>query len=39
MQKMDFSDLGFMGNKFTWRNNKYGIKHIRQRLDRAIANE
>lgn len=39
MIETDFTDLGFKENKYTWRNNRYGNQHIRQRLDRAIANE
>jgi exonuclease III len=30
-------DLGFSGNKFTWRNNRWGKGSICERLDRAIA--
>ncbi|PKI47068.1 hypothetical protein CRG98_032544 [Punica granatum] len=39
---MSFSgciDLGFSGNPFTWRNKRSGLAHIKQRLDRAIAND
>lgn len=32
-------DLGFVGNLYTWRNKREGLAHIRQRLDRALANE
>lgn len=32
-------DIGFIGNIFTWRNKREGLGHIRQRLDRALANE
>lgn len=32
-------DLGFQGNVFTWRNNRVGLGHIRQRLDRALSND
>lgn len=32
-------DLGFNGHMFTWRNNRLGLAHIRQRLDRAVAND
>lgn len=31
-------DLGFVGNPYTWRNKRMGLAHIRQRLDRALAN-
>lgn len=32
-------DLGFIGNTFTWRNDREGLGHIRQRLHRALTNE
>ncbi|XP_031391078.1 uncharacterized protein LOC116203481 [Punica granatum] len=32
-------DLGFTGNPFTWRNKRMGLAFIRQRLDRALAND
>lgn len=32
-------DLGYKGSTFTWRNNRIGLGHIRQCLDRAIAND
>ncbi|PKI61172.1 hypothetical protein CRG98_018403 [Punica granatum] len=31
-------DLGFTGNPFTWRNKRVGLASVKQRLDRAIAN-
>uniref|UniRef100_A0A2N9IE03 Reverse transcriptase domain-containing protein n=1 Tax=Fagus sylvatica TaxID=28930 RepID=A0A2N9IE03_FAGSY len=31
-------DLGFVGNKFTWTNRRWGRHAIRERLDRGIAN-
>ena len=31
-------DLGFLGNKFTWCNNRWGKNCIRERLDRGVAN-
>jgi hypothetical protein len=31
-------DLGFAGNKFTWRNNRWGKDNIMEHLDRGIAN-
>lgn len=37
--KSDLSDLGFSGNCYTRRKNRFGSQHIRQRLDRALANE
>lgn len=32
-------DLGFQGSTFTWRNNRVGLGHIRQRLDRPLSND
>lgn len=37
MQISGCVDLGFQGNKYTWRNKRGGLEHIRRRLDRAIA--
>ena len=35
----ELDDLGFVGDVFTWRNKQMkGSTHIRERLDRAIAN-
>jgi hypothetical protein len=31
-------DLGFVGNKFTWRNHRMGRDNIREWLDRGLAN-
>jgi hypothetical protein len=32
-------DLGFGGDRFTWRNNNHSVEgYIRERLDRAVAN-
>lgn len=39
MQNTGTIDLGFIGNTFTWRNNREGLAHIRPRLDRAIVND
>ncbi|KAL5710709.1 hypothetical protein ACHQM5_021240 [Ranunculus cassubicifolius] len=30
-------DLGYKGNPFTWKNNRIGKNHIRERLDRVLA--
>jgi hypothetical protein len=32
-------DLGFVGNKFTWSNHRWGSDNIRERLDRGLANQ
>ena len=32
-------DLGFLGNKFTWSNHRFGRANIRERLDRGLANQ
>lgn len=39
LQNTGSIDLGFSGNSYTWRNNRIGLSHIRQRLDRVIAND
>ena len=31
-------DLGFVGNRYTWSNKRWGRDSIRERLDRGIAN-
>lgn len=33
-----FKDFGFLGNKFTWANNKDGHAYVGARLDKALAN-
>lgn len=38
MSGTDFLDLGYRGNKFTWRNNQSDKNHIRQRLDWVLVN-
>jgi hypothetical protein len=30
-------DVGFVGNPFTWRNNRHGLKNIIERLGRGLA--
>lgn len=39
MNNTGYIDLGCSENKFTWKNNRHGSSHIKQRLDRALANE
>ena len=40
MEVCELDDLGFSGDVFTWRNKQtIGNTHIRERLDRAVANE
>lgn len=37
LEECGLSDLGFIGDPFTWRNNSHTCEHyIRDRLDRAI---
>jgi hypothetical protein len=38
LEDCHFSDLGFIGSKFTWTNGQQGGSFIKERLDRAIAN-
>ncbi|PKU81820.1 hypothetical protein MA16_Dca003836 [Dendrobium catenatum] len=38
MMNADFHDIGFMGPRFTWCNNKEGNSRIWERLDRCLAN-
>jgi len=39
LQECGVEDLGFEGDRFTWRNNNHRIEgYIRERLDRAVAN-
>ena len=30
-------DVGFVGNPFTWNNNRKGVENIKERLDRGLA--
>ena len=30
-------DVGFVGNPFTWSNNRHGLENIKERLDRGLA--
>ncbi|KAF3450405.1 hypothetical protein FNV43_RR06486 [Rhamnella rubrinervis] len=39
MMKVGGIDLGFSGSKYTWQNNQEGKAFIRERLDRALANQ
>lgn len=40
LEDCELSDLGFEGDPFTWRNNGHtAASYIRERIDRAIANE
>lgn len=40
MNECELQDLGFSGDIFTWRNNSHHAGgYIRERLDRAVANE
>lgn len=32
-------DLGFVGNPFTWNNQRLGVANIKERLDRSFANQ
>jgi hypothetical protein len=39
LESCELHDLGFIGDVFTWRNKqKKGSTHVRERLDRAMAN-
>ncbi|KAG6663057.1 hypothetical protein CIPAW_03G284300 [Carya illinoinensis] len=38
MNHNGLADLGYSGPKFTWTNKRYGLMHIRERLDKGIAN-
>lgn len=38
VEECGLSDLGFMGNKFTWCNNRHGKAFTKKRLDRAYGN-
>lgn len=38
MDQHDLADLGFSGPKFTLTNKRSGISHIREMIDRGIAN-
>lgn len=38
MNTMNFVDLGYVGSKFPWCNERSGLANIRERLDRGIAN-
>jgi hypothetical protein len=39
LQECGVEDLGFEGDRFTWRNNNHRVEgYIRERLDRAVAN-
>ena len=31
------ADLGFRGYRFTWRNGRYGVAFVEERLDRFVA--
>ena len=40
LEVSDLTDLGYVGDAFTWRNNSHtNSLYIRERLDRAVANE
>ena len=38
MDASSLIDLGFVGPKYTWTNDVYGGRGIKERLDRAIVN-
>ena len=38
LEDCGLTDLGFIGNKFTWTSRRPGLAHTKQRLDRATAN-
>ncbi|XP_026410929.1 uncharacterized protein LOC113306174 [Papaver somniferum] len=38
LDNSDLSDLGYIGNRFTWNNRQYGNNCIYARLDRALVN-
>ncbi|XP_041025435.1 uncharacterized protein LOC121265832 [Juglans microcarpa x Juglans regia] len=38
MEECELSDLGYMGDRFTWRNNREGQQFTKERLDRGLAN-
>ncbi|XP_065618703.1 uncharacterized protein LOC136062914 [Quercus suber] len=39
LKNCELTDLDFTGYKFTWTNRRLGSAHIKQRLDRAVANK
>ncbi|XP_040996249.1 uncharacterized protein LOC121242444 [Juglans microcarpa x Juglans regia] len=38
LEDCDLTDMGYVGNKFTWSNNRGGIEFTKERLDRALCN-
>ncbi|KAF5465338.1 hypothetical protein F2P56_015356 [Juglans regia] len=38
LEDCDLSDMGYVGNKFTWSNNRGGTEFTKERLDRAFCN-
>lgn len=39
IERCELSDLGFQGPKYTWDNKRDGAANIKERIDRALANE
>jgi hypothetical protein len=39
LEECELSDLGYRGSKFTWTNRRHDGDFIKERLDRAVANE
>ncbi|KAF5468931.1 hypothetical protein F2P56_013039 [Juglans regia] len=38
LEECELSDMGFVGNKYTWSNNRYGDELTKERLDRGLCN-
>jgi hypothetical protein len=39
IEECNLSDLGYVGPKYTWTNYSGGVEFIKERLDRALANQ